>query len=181
MSKRINHGKVFEEDIRNSALEQGLWFYRIKDISPMMLKPNVRLSKNDYDSFIYKKPNLFPIELKSTKSKSLSLSESMVKKHQIESLKKAADTDGVIPGFLVNFREPKNRVFFININEFLKYKNIAENGLDHTYEGRVNKASIPIHIVEQIGIEVQGEKKRTRYRYKLNKLIQELILDYKCV
>ncbi len=179
MSKRINYGKIFEEDIRNSALEQGLWFYRIKDVSPMMLKPNVRLSKNDYDSFIYKKPNLFPVELKSTKSKSLSLSESMVKRHQIEALTKAAETDGVISGFLVNFREPKNRVFFVHITDFLEYKNIAENGLDHTYEGRVNKASIPIHIVEQIGIEVKSEKKRTRYRYKLNKLMNDLVLNDK--
>jgi len=175
LSKRIDHGKIFEDDIRNSALEQNLWFYRIKDVSPMMLKPNVRLSKNDYDSFIYKKPNLFPVELKSTKAMSISFSESMIKKHQIESLKKAAETDGVMPGFLFNFRQPKNRVFFIHINNFLEYKNIAENGLDHTYEGRVNKASIPIHICEQIGIEVKSEKKRTRYRYKLNKLIDELI------
>jgi penicillin-binding protein-related factor A (putative recombinase) len=173
-----NEGKAFEEDLKKSAEEQSVFFYRIKDVPPTLLKPRAKVSQNDFDSFIYKKPNLFPIELKSTKNKSVSFSESIIKAHQIQALKESADYEGLISGFVFNFREPDNKAYFVHINDFLEYKNVAENELDHTYKSKVNKSSIPIGICEELGIEIRCVKKRTRYRYSVKKLLDELIKKY---
>ncbi len=175
-----NPGKEFEHDIQTSCKEQNIFFYRIKDVNPMFLKANARVSKNDYDSFIYRKPNLFPIEFKSTKQKSISFSEKIIKKHQIQALEDAVNYDGLIAGFIFNFREADNFTCFIHIKDFLEYKRIAENEIkEHTYESKVNKSSIPIGICKEIGIEIKHIKKKTKYRYYINLLLNELINKYK--
>ncbi|MEY8695856.1 Holliday junction resolvase RecU [Bacillus safensis] len=170
-----NLGKVFEANIQQSAKDQSLFFYRIKDVNPMAIKRNFGVSKNNYDCFLYAKGVLFPLELKSTKSKSISFSESMIKSQQIKHLEAASKYKGVIPGFLFNFREPENRVFFVHIEDFLKYKEIAENQLEHTYISKVNKSSIPIGICEEIGTEVRWMKKKVNYTYYINKMCDNLI------
>ncbi|MCM3366038.1 hypothetical protein HKK70_08640 [Bacillus safensis] len=170
-----NLGKVFEANIQQSAKDQSLFFYRIKDVNPMAIKRNFGVSKNNYDCFLYAKGVLFPLELKSTKSKSISFSESMIKSQQIKHLEAASKYEGVIPGFLFNFREPENRVFFVHIEDFLKYKEIAENQLEHTYISKVNKSSIPIGICEEIGTEVRWMKKKVNYTYYINKMCENLI------
>lgn len=174
-SLSTNLGKVFEANIQQSAKDQGLFFYRIKDVNPMAIKRNFGVSKNNYDCFLYAKGVLFPLELKSTKSKSISFSESMIKAQQIKHLEAASKYEGVLPGFLFNFREPENRVFFIHIKDFLTYKNIAEKQLAHTYISKVNKSSIPIGICEEIGTEVRWMKKKVNYTYYINKMCEELI------
>ncbi len=172
-------GKVFEESLETSCKDQGIFFHRIKDTYiPPDLRRRVRVTKNKYDSLLFYKQFLFPVELKSTKEKKFSFDESIIKQHQIDSLKEAVKYEGVIAGFLFNFRQPENRAFFVHINDFLKYKNIAENGLDHTYKSKVNRASIPIGICEEIGTEITNVKKRTKYRYYINKLLDELIDKY---
>jgi penicillin-binding protein-related factor A (putative recombinase) len=173
-----NHGKLFEEDMKSSAKEQNIFFYRVKDVPPTLLKPNARVSKNDFDSFIYRKPNLFPIEFKSTQNKSVSFEEKIIKSHQIEALKEAVEYDGLIAGFIFNFREYENATYFVHINDFLAYKNIAENELENTYKSKINKSSIPLDICKEIGVEVRNVKKKVRYRYYINKLLDELIEKY---
>ncbi|MEH7760203.1 Holliday junction resolvase RecU [Bacillus pumilus] len=174
-SLSTNLGKIFEANIQQSAKDQGLFFYRIKDVNPMAIKRNFGISKNNYDCFLYAKGVLFPLELKSTKSKSISFSESMIKSQQIKHLEAAAKYEGVLPGFLFNFREPENRVFFVHIKDFLTYKNIAEKQLAHTYKSKVNKSSIPIGICEEIGTEVRWMKKKVNYTYYINKMCENLI------
>jgi penicillin-binding protein-related factor A (putative recombinase) len=117
--------------------------------------------------------------MKSTKSKSISFSESIIKQHQIDNLLEASKFTGVISGFLFNFREPDNEAYFVDIHSFINYKNIAENQLEHTYQNKINKSSIPIGICREIGIEVHNVKKKVKYRYYLNKLFDELIEKYK--
>lgn len=90
-------------------------------------------------------------------------------------LEAAAKYEGVLPGFLFNFREPENRVFFVHINDFLTYKNIAENQLEHTYISKVNKSSIPIGICEEIGTEVRWMKKKVNYTYYINKMCESIV------
>ncbi|MGY0701746.1 hypothetical protein ACW6VA_10565 [Bacillus subtilis] len=170
-----NQGKVFEANIEKSAADQKLFFYRIKDVNPMFLKRGAAVSKNKYDCFLFFKGYLFPFELKSTKSKSISFSEKIIKPQQIKYLKEAIQYPNIIPGFLFQFREPENKVYFVHINDFLTYKNIAEKQLKHTYKNKVNKASIPIAICEEIGTEVRSMKKKVNYTYYLNKLCGELI------
>ncbi|MGV7065236.1 hypothetical protein [Bacillus velezensis] len=170
-----NQGKVFEANIEKSAADQNLFFYRIKDVNPMFLKRGAAVSKNKYDCFLHFKGYLFPFELKSTKNKSVSFSEKIIKSQQIKHLKEAAQYPNIIPGFLFQFREPENKVYFVHINDFLTYKNIAEKQLKHTYKNKINKASIPIAICEEIGTEVRSMKKKVNYTYYLNKLCDDLI------
>ncbi|MGG0773818.1 Holliday junction resolvase RecU [Bacillus rugosus] len=170
-----NQGKVFEANIEKSAADQKLFFYRIKDVNPMFLKRGAAVSKNKYDCFLFFKGHLFPFELKSTKNKSISFSEKIIKGQQIKYLKEATQYPNIIPGFLFQFREPENKVYFVHIDDFLTYKNIAEKRLEHTYKNKVNKSSIPIAICEEIGTEVRSMKKKVNYIYYLNRLCGELI------
>ncbi|QHM88918.1 hypothetical protein DXY21_02992 [Bacillus velezensis] len=170
-----NQGKVFEANIEKSAADQKLFFYRIKDVNPVFLKRGATVSKNKYDCFLHFKGYLFPLELKSTKDKSIAFQEKIIKPQQIKHLKEATQYPNVIPGFLFQFREPENKVYFVHINDFLTYKNIAENQLANTYKNKVNKASIPIAICEEIGTEVRSMKKKVNYTYYLNKLCDDLI------
>lgn len=175
-----NVGKVFEEDLKLSATEQGIFFYRIKDVNPMFLKPNTRVSKNDFDSFIYKKPNLFPIEFKSSGQKSISFDDKIIKKHQIQALKESDEYDGLIAGFIFNFREYDNFTCFVHIKDFLEIQYLSENKIiEHKFESKLNKSSIGLDICREVGIEIHNVKKSKRYRYYVNKLLDELIQKYK--
>ena len=140
-----------------------------------MLKPNIRISPNAYDYFAYTNGFLFAMELKTTKSKSLSFSDKIVKPHQIAALSKASTYKGVISGFLINFREYDNQTFFVHIDQYNTYRSVAENSFEHTYQSKVNEKSIPLDICKEIGIEIFNIKKRTRYTYGMKKLFDELI------
>lgn len=171
-------GKSFEADMETSAKQQGVFYFRVRDVNPMAIKKGQSVPKNRYDALLFYKQHLLPVEMKSTKSKSISFDESIIKDYQIKSLQEAAKYNDVIPGFLFNFREPDNRVFFVHIDKFIEYKHIAENRIkEHTYASRVNKSSIPIGICEEIGVEVKGVKKKVNYRWYINRLIDELIVE----
>lgn len=173
-------GKKLEEDISSSAEKLNLFNFRVRDVSPTQLKIGARTAKNKYDFILYRKPYLLPVELKSTKEKTFSFAGSnpKIKEHQIEALTKDSKYDGVIPGLLLNFREPYNKLFFVHINDFNEYIHAAENGLQENYKAKMNISSIPLRICEEIGVEVEGVLKRTRYFYRLDKLIDDLIEKY---
>ncbi|MFA1509863.1 Holliday junction resolvase RecU [Priestia aryabhattai] len=176
MSK--NDGKKFEETLKKNSLEQNTFFYRIKDVPQMMLKQGSRVSQNYYDSFAFRNGHLFALELKSTKQKSISFSPKIIKPHQIKYLKEASDYEGVIAGFLLQFRENDNKTYFVHISDFIKYKNTAEGKLENTYINKVNKSSIPIAICEEIGTELINIKLDVNYRYYIRNLLDELIKKY---
>lgn len=170
-----SEGKVFEQSIEESSKEQNIFYFRVRDVNPMAIKPNFKLPQNKFDSLLYYNDHLFTIEMKSTKGKSFSFSESIIKQHQIDSLLEASKFDGVISGFLFNFRIEGNPTYFVDINDFIKYKHIAENQLEHTYQNKINKSSIPLTICQEIGIELRNVKKVKKYRYYLKMLFDELI------
>ncbi|MEM5009423.1 Holliday junction resolvase RecU [Niallia taxi] len=174
-----NVGKLFEEDIQNSCEDQSLFFYRIKDVNPLFLKKNARVSKNLYDSFIFKQPFLFAIECKSTEvSKSINFNQK-IKQHQIEALEKSAKHKGIIAGFFINYKKYNNETYFIHINDFLKLKHVAENQIkEHTYKSKINKSSISLENCREIGIPLLNRKKQVKYTYYVNKLLDELIVKY---
>jgi penicillin-binding protein-related factor A (putative recombinase) len=174
----LSEGKIFEQSVEQSAQEQNIFYFRVRDVNPMAIKQNFKLPQNKYDSLMYYNDHLFPIEMKSTKGKSFSFSESIIKKHQIDNLLDAVNYEGVIAGFLFNFRIEGNPTYFVGIKDFITYKHIAENQLEHTYQSKINKSSIPLAICKEIGIEVHNVKKKVKYRYYLNKLFDELIQKY---
>jgi penicillin-binding protein-related factor A (putative recombinase) len=172
-------GKVFEASVEQSASEQSIFYFRVRDVNPMAIKPNFKLPQNKYDCLLYYKDHLFPIEMKSTKGKSFSFSESIIKQHQIDNLLESIKHKGVIAGFLFNFRVEGNPTYFVHIDDFVRYKHTAENQLEHTYKSKINQHSIPIGICQEIGLEVHNVKKKVKYRYYVNKLFDDLIEKYK--
>jgi penicillin-binding protein-related factor A (putative recombinase) len=175
-----NPGKEFESDIESSAVKQGLFVDRIKDTHiPNDLRNRVKVAKNKYDFYLYSRPLLFSLELKSTGGKSVSFDEKIIKKHQIDNLQKASTYDGVVAGFIFNFRSADNRTFFVPINEFIKYKMIAQSSFSiHNYQSKLNKSSIPIGICEEVGIEIGSELKKKRYTYDVKRFIDEAVVRF---
>ena len=171
-------GKSLESDFETSSTEQGVFALRIRDVNPMATKKGQSVPKNKYDFILYHKGYLFPVELKSTKASRFSYAESTIKQYQLDSLQKAAQYKGVIPGLIINFREPENVAYFIHINDFLKCKEISQKGLEHTYINKLNKSSISIKTCEEIGIPISNIKKKVKYRYYINQLIDNLIEKY---
>lgn len=177
MSK--NPGKSFEEDLKLSAKDQGVFFYRIKDVNPLFLKSNTKVSQNNFDSFIYKKPNLFPVEFKSSGQKSISFDEKIIKKHQIQALKEADEYAGLIAGFIFNFREYENFTCFIHIRDFLEIQYLSQNQINqHRFKTKLNKSSIGLDICKEVGIEIKNYKKKVKYHYYIKQLLDELIEKY---
>jgi penicillin-binding protein-related factor A (putative recombinase) len=175
----VSDGKVFEHSIKQSADEQHIWLLRIKDVNlPMSIRSKVKLPQNQYDSVAFYKGHLFPLEFKSTKAKSFSLSNKIIKENQIINLQKAAQFDDVIPGFIFNFREPNNLSYFVHINNFIIYTQIAQGKMESIYSSKVNQSSIPIGVIKEVGIPIQQAMKRTNYRYYINQLFDELIHTY---
>lgn len=105
---------------------------------------------------------LFLIECKSTKGTSVPLT--MIRDNQIKGLLDASKHN-LVAGILVNFRNENNDTFFILIEEYLELINA------------INKKSFNINDLENAGItRIQSERKRTRYRYNINKMMEELHL-----
>ena len=183
MIQIANPGKQFETNIENSCDKEDIFFFRVRDVFlPPDVRKRVRLPKNRYDSLIFNNGHLFPVELKSTKDKSISLAESVIKSHQIDNLEQASHFEGVIPGFIFNFREPDNLTYFIHIEDFLTYQHYATTQEQHPYQIRkgkkLNRASISLDICQEIGIEIMSVKKRVHHHYFLKQLTDELISLY---
>lgn len=164
-----NAGKKFEEDWKKSIPEE-MYYQRIKDSPNMFYKednnPNLRFTpKQPFDSFLFYSPNLFCWELKSTKGTSISFEgkSPMIKEHQIEELTNASEYKDIIAGFIMNFREPENKVFFLSIQNFNKF-------LSETTKKSINIQDI----IKHGGIEVEGRLKRVRYKYNIKKFIKEI-------
>jgi len=172
-------GKIFEANVENSSKEQKIFYFRVRDVMlPPDVRLRVRLPKNKYDCLMHHNGHLFSIEMKSVKSKSISFAESMIKQNQIDNLADASTYDDVIAGFIFNFRLDENLTYFVGIQEFLKYKNIAENQLEHNYISKVTRSSIPIGICKEIGHEIKSAKKKVNYRYFIKNALENLIEVY---
>ena len=111
----MNSGKLFESQFRKSIPEY-CFVYRLKDSAQSFSgNSNVSFSwNNPCDFFIFdsNKHLFYAIECKSTKFRSMNVqlskdekSSKMIKYHQIESLTEMSRYNGLIAGFLLNFRD----------------------------------------------------------------------------
>lgn len=171
-----NPGKRFESDVFSSVTSD-MFVHRLKD-SAQAYNNSKQTSftwNNECDFFIYKKPCLFAIECKSTKYKSMSVQidkeddgSKMIKYHQINSLMKMSGYDGVFAGFLFNFRDEKNnceRTYWQEINDFC---NMIQ---------QLNKKSFnELDIIMHKAIKLQGEIKRTHYKWDIKKLLDDIAI-----
>jgi recombination protein U len=166
-----NSGKIFEDDFRKS-IPHNIYFYRLRDPASSFGggSENLRFSiQNDYDCFLYKEPNFFPVELKSTKGTSFSIQRDkkeknkMIKLNQIKGLTKASQHSGVLAGFIFNFRSNNNNTYWLNIKNF------------NEFNSKTEKKSINENDVKEFGgIQIKNELKRVRYRYFIDEFIEKL-------
>lgn len=160
-----NEGKKFEEDVKLSV-PNNCWIYRLKDnASSFANGTNTRFTSSNICDYILlddATKTLFLIECKSTKGTSIPLN--MIRQNQIDGLNDA-NKHNLVAGLLVNFRNEKNDTFFILIDKYLK---MLES---------LDKKSFNVKDLKEIGaIHVESEKKRTRYKYNINKMMEDLHL-----
>lgn len=158
-----NEGKKFELDLK-SSIPDTCWLYRLRDnASSFANGTNTRFTSSnicDYIMFDDITKTLFLIECKSTKGTSIPLS--MIRDNQIKGLKEAGN-HMLVSGFLINFRNEKNDTYFISISNFSDMIN------------SVKKKSFNMKDLENFGaIKIESAKKRTRYTYNIQKMIEEL-------
>lgn len=165
----MNPGKKFEQNFSKSIPED-IYFLRIKD-SASSFSPNSKsrfTPNNPYDFLLFYKGNLFPMELKSTNKKSLSIQRTKeeqskeIKYHQIDSLSTANTYSGIYAGFVLDFRN--ENTYWISIESFNNF--LLEN----------DKKSINIEDVKKYnGILIDKSKIRVNYKYNIEKLLFDII------
>ena len=157
-----NCGKLFEQDFKSSVPET-CWVYRLRDnASSFAGGTNTRFTSSNICDYIMLDDitrTLFLIECKSTKGNSMSFN--MIRQNQIQGLQESSKHH-LVAGMLLNFRNEKNDTFFVLIDDFLDMMN------------SINKKSFNIKDLESIGAtRIESEKKRTRYRYDIGKMVKE--------
>ena len=147
----MNEGKAFESDFINSVSET--WFhYRLNDsASSWNGGDKTRFCPSNICDFIVYNGNLWLLELKSHKGKSIPLS--CIRPKQLEGLVKAT-TKSVKAGFVINFRDTSETYY------------VSADNLDYFMKMETRK-SIPLSWVKEFGILIPQVKKRVRFNYIL--------------
>lgn len=167
----VNPGKDFEQQWKDSVPDDIL-IQRMPDPAQSFQKNAMRFSPhNPYDFFMFYSPNLFCLELKSTKSPSFTFcrkdfserkSDFNIKKHQIEGLEAASAYEHVIAGFVLNFRKV-NHTYFIPIQRF---KELIEN----TPKKSINEADV----VENGAYLISQTLKKTKFKFDVKKFVEDM-------
>ena len=170
-----NAGKIFENAIKGSFPDYCLVIRLPDPPQSFGQSEGLRFSnKNpcDYVAFDSLHRKFLTLELKSTKSSSFSVQRikeeksKMIKLHQIKALTEFAEYDHVIAGFIFNIRDEKNateRTYFQYISDFNRMMS------------ELNKASCnEKDIIAYNAIEIHGEKKRTRYTWKVDEFLNKI-------
>lgn len=175
MSKNV--GKIFEDDFAKSIPENYCLIHRLKDSAQSYNNSSNTLFSwdNECDFFVFDTNAciLYCLELKSTKSKSISYqidendkSKKMIKFHQIKSLTKFSNYNNVNSGFVFNFRDEENntqRTYFMNIKDFNKMR-MSNN----------KKSCDELDIIMNNAIKIHGELKRTHYRWFVDEFLKNM-------
>ena len=164
-----NQGKIFEEQFKKSVPSYAL-LHRLPDSAQSFGRSNkLRFSsKNPFDYLMWdsKKHILYALELKTVTGKTISFERNKdedgeIHWHQIEGLNKWNEYDGIICGFIIEFRKIEKTVF-IDITEFNKLINsIPKKSFNFD---DLDNYKIHYTIISQI-------KARTRYTYKIDEFL----------
>ena len=163
----MNEGKKFEQDWKKSV-PKNVYYLRLKDNAASFgqdSKLTRFTSTNPYDCIMFRDGILFPMELKSTESRSITIQRDekeeskMIKLHQIIGLNDASKTNGVIAGFVFDFRG--SNTYWLNIKHFMTF-------LKESDKKSINENDV----VKYNGIIIDKNKLRTRYIYDIDKLLK---------
>ena len=172
-----NSGKIFEDDFKSSIDKDRCLLLRLND-QPQSFSKTAKFSlKPPCDFVLYDSiTKLFvPLELKTTKYRSMSYEDineenpntAMIHKHQLEKLLEFSNYNGVKSGLLLNFRTEETniqRTYYISIQNFLDMCK------------KINKKSVNEIDLINVGnaVKVDGLKKRSRYLWNINSLLDKL-------
>lgn len=166
-----NKGKEFEEQWKLSVPDYAL-LYRIPDPAQAFGGGNaLRFSrKPDFDFLLWdsKKHILYALELKTVGGKSISFEREKEDKgeihyNQIVGLNRWNRYDGIICGFVINFREITKTIF------------LPIDGMNKIIDG-IAKKSFNYDDLESKKIpyiSIDSKKLRTRYRYDIDGFLQQ--------
>ena len=160
-----NVGKIFESDFIKSIPDYA-WHLRIPDAAQSFApNPSLRFSRKNPFDFIIWNPNtltLYTLELKTVKGKSISFEKEkgeskLIHYHQIKGLSSVDNYDGIVSGFIIEFRAISKTVF-ISIKEFNKL--ISTIGKASINYDDLNKNNV-------IYTEIPQSLLKTHYRYDI--------------
>ena len=160
-----NIGKIFEKSIQKSVPDYAL-LYRLPDAAQSFGGGNLRFSrKNPFDFILFnsRKRILFALELKTVAGKSISFERSKeesrdIHYHQICGLNEWDKYDGIIGGFIIEFRKIETTIF-LSISEFNKLITLIDKKSFNMND--LNDNNIDYDVIEQ-------KKARTRYTYDID-------------
>lgn len=176
-----NSGKQFEEDFAHSFDDREFFVYRLKDSAQSYNKTAKFTWSQPVDFFVFSQRNktLFPCECKSTRYTNISYDNpydnkpesKMVKRHQILEMEKMSKYKGIEPYFIFNFREVgKDKIQVTYIQSIGHFISMIEN--------INNKKSFNLMDLSLNGaVRIAGEKKHTRYRWKIGEYFGNLEID----
>lgn len=163
-----NVGKIFEDQFKKYVPDYCL-LYRIPD-PPSGFLTGLRFSiKNPFDFLIWdsKHHKLFALELKTVKGSSISFERSkeesrVIHFHQIAGLEKWSQYNGIVAGFIIEFRQLEKTVF-LSIDEFKKLiKSIDKNSFNYK---DLEKHNIKHRVIEQTLM-------KKNYKYNIKDFIE---------
>ena len=158
-----NAGKVFEDYWKESANKlENIWIYRLRDNAASFgNSSNTRFTSHNMCDYIMWDDNsrtFYCLELKSTKSTSLSLS--CIRDNQIKELTEASKHN-LIAGFIVNFRNKNNDTYFIEICDFNNMMN------------EIQKKSFNVKDLEEYNaIYIESKLKKVNYSYDVQNFVE---------
>lgn len=162
-------GKIFEAQWKKSMPDYAL-LYRLPDAAQSFSKnDNLRFSlKNPFDFILWdsKRHILFALEMKTVKGKSISFERSkrdkgLIHFHQIKGLNEWNKYDGIVCGFIIEFRELEKTIF-IDIQEF-------DRIIDLIPKKSFNFNDLDVYNIKYIIIN--QTKARTRSTYKVDEFL----------
>lgn len=153
-----NEGIKFQEDFVASIVNKDISWDRLKD--PVGGRRGVA---NICDYILYLYPNLFYLELKCYRENTINFKA--ISDTQYDGLLAKYGKTGILPGVLLSFQD-HSEVWFMHIDQVRQLKAI---------EG---KKSIHIKDCREMGVRLEGERKRTRFRYNVEKFLKEVATRY---
>jgi hypothetical protein len=156
----VNPGKIFERDFANSS-PANAYIRRLRDCGGMGPSGSPRyVAANPFDFFIFRDGTLFALELKSTKSTSLSYGQ--VKDHQLKGLLDALHCRGVVAGVVVNFRRSDPVTVFLPVDRYIAMREASDRKSFRPDEAVANGMTINVTL-----------KPGRRPRYDLDVFLRE--------
>lgn len=142
-SEGMKAGKNLEADFKTSCPDD-MFIYRVPDIRYGV--------KSICDFLLYSYPRLFLLELKSTQEKTFPIKN--IAPHQLANMSKF-NKNNMVAGFIINFRH-HDMTYFIR------------GDVLQCIITQQNLTRLSIELLEEHGVLIPQEKKRTRFRYDLS-------------